>query len=332
MRAERALLQVDGLTTALVGSGTTILDDISFSLAPSEVLGVVGESGSGKSMLALTIMGLLPRALGQTAGRILLDGEDLAALTPRAWRSKRGRNLAMIFQEPLTALNPVMSVGAQVEEVLTRRRGLPGREARREAVRLFERVEIPGAEQRLGSYPHELSGGMRQRVVIAMALAAQPKLLIADEPTTALDVTIQAQILDLLRDLQHERGLSMLLITHDLGVIAESADQVLVLYAGRVAEIAPVRQLFDAPAHPYTRALLAAIPKTSGPRGRLASIGGVVPGVADLRPGCRFADRCPLRHDVCTTGTPPIHRISEDHWVACLEPAGFKAPLRGTVR
>jgi oligopeptide/dipeptide ABC transporter ATP-binding protein len=332
MRAERALLQVDGLTTALVGSGTTILDDISFSLAPSEVLGIVGESGSGKSLLALTIMGLLPRAFERTAGRIRLEGEDLAALTPQAWRSKRGRNIAMIFQEPLTALNPVMSVGAQVEEVLTRRRGLLRREARREAMRLFERVEIPAAEQRLDSYPHELSGGMRQRVVIAMALAAEPRLLIADEPTTALDVTIQAQILDLLHDLQRESGLSMLLITHDLGVIAESADQVLVLYAGRVAEIAPVRQLFDAPAHPYTRALLAAIPKTSGPRGRLASIGGVVPGVADLRPGCRFADRCPLRHDVCTTGTPPIHRISEDHWVACLEPAGFKAPLRGTVR
>jgi peptide/nickel transport system ATP-binding protein len=331
MRAERALLQVDGLTTALVGSGTTILDDISFSLAPSEVLGIVGESGSGKSLLALTIMGLLPRAFERTAGRIRLEGEDLAALTPQAWRSKRGRNIAMIFQEPLTALNPVMSVGAQVEEVLTRRRGLLRREARREAMRLFERVEIPAAEQRLDSYPHELSGGMRQRVVIAMALAAEPRLLIADEPTTALDVTIQAQILDLLHDLQRESGLSMLLITHDLGVIAESADQVLVLYAGRVAEIAPVRQLFDAPAHPYTRALLAAIPKTSGPRGRLASIGGVVPGVADLRPGCRFADRCPLRHDVCTTGTPPIHRISEDHWVACLEPAGFKAPLRGTV-
>jgi peptide/nickel transport system ATP-binding protein len=330
MRAERALLQVDGLTTALVGSGTTILDDISFSLAPSEVLGIVGESGSGKSLLALTIMGLLPRAFERTAGRIRLEGEDLAALTPQAWRSKRGRNIAMIFQEPLTALNPVMSVGAQVEEVLTRRRGLLRREARREAMRLFERVEIPAAEQRLDSYPHELSGGMRQRVVIAMALAAEPRLLIADEPTTALDVTIQAQILDLLHDLQRESGLSMLLITHDLGVIAESADQVLVLYAGRVAEIAPVRQLFDAPAHPYTRALLAAIPKTRGPRGRLASIGGVVPGVADLRPGCRFADRCPLRHDVCTTGTPPIHRISEDHWVACLEPAGFKAPLRGT--
>jgi peptide/nickel transport system ATP-binding protein len=332
MRAERALLQVDGLTTALVGSGTTILDDISFSLAPSEVLGIVGESGSGKSLLALTIMGLLPRAFERTAGRIRLEGEDLAALTPQAWRSKRGRNIAMIFQEPLTALNPVVSVGAQVEEVLTRRRGLLRREARREAMRLFERVEIPAAEQRLDSYPHELSGGMRQRVVIAMALAAEPRLLIADEPTTALDVTIQAQILDLLHDLQRESGLSMLLITHDLGVIAESADQVLVLYAGRVAEIAPVRQLFDAPAHPYTRALLAAIPKTSGPRGRLASIGGVVPGVADLRPGCRFADRCPLRHDVCTTGTPPIHRISEDHWVACLEPAGFKAPLHGTVR
>jgi oligopeptide/dipeptide ABC transporter ATP-binding protein len=278
-------------------------------------------------MLALAIMGLLPRAIRQTAGRILLEGEDLAALTPKAWRAKRGRALAMIFQEPLTALNPVMPVGAQVTEVLTRRRGLRATDARREAVRLFQRVEIPSAASRFDSYPHEMSGGMRQRVVIAMALAAQPKLLVADEPTTALDVTIQAQILDLLRDLQSEQGLSMLLITHDLGVIAEAADQVLVLYAGRVAEIAPVRRLFDAPVHPYTRALLASIPKTSGPRGRLASIDGSVPGAAELGSGCRFADRCVARRDVCVTGAPPLYRVAEDHWAACLEPAGYRRPV-----
>jgi oligopeptide/dipeptide ABC transporter ATP-binding protein len=326
MSARGPLLEVQGLATTLTGGRTAILDDISFSLEPGQVLGVVGESGSGKSMLALALMGLLPRAIRRTAGRILLEGEDLAALTPQAWRAKRGRDLAMIFQEPLTALNPVMPVGAQVVEVLTRRRGLRGGEARREAVRLFQRVEIPSAEARLASYPHEMSGGMRQRVVIAMALAARPKLLVADEPTTALDVTIQAQILDLLRDLQREEGLSMLLITHDLGVIAEAADRVLVLYAGRVAEIAPVRRLFDAPAHPYTRALLASIPKTSGPRGRLASIEGAVPGAAELGAGCRFAERCPLRRDVCSAGAPPAHRVADDHWASCLEPAGYRTP------
>ena len=324
MRSGAALLTVSGLTTSLAGSQVAVLEDISFSLWAGEVLGVVGELGSGKSMLALALMGLLPTAVRQTAGRIMLGGENLAQLKPEAWRSKRGRDLAMIFQEPLTALNPIMTVGAQVQEVLTRRRGFSPDDARRETVRLFQRVEIPSADQRLGSYPHELSGGMRQRVVIAMALAAEPKLLIADEPTTALDVTIQAQILDLLRDLQRERALAMLLITHDLGVIAASADRVLVLYAGRMAEIAPVRRLFDAPAHPYTRALLASIPRNSGPRGRLASIEGVVPGAAEFGVGCRFADRCPLRRDACTTAPPPAVELFEDHWAACLEPTGFQ--------
>ena len=331
MSAQEPVLRVEGLTTALAGSGVPILDRIAFDLEPGEVLGVVGESGSGKSMLALAIMGLLPSALRRTAGRIILDGEDLTALSASAWRARRGRDLAMIFQEPLTALNPVMTVGAQVAEVLTRRRGLDRSAARREVVRLFGRVEIPSAEARFAAYPYELSGGMRQRVVIAMALAAGPKLLVADEPTTALDVTIQAQILDLLRDLRREQALSMLLITHDLGVVAEMADRVLVLYAGRVAEVAPVRKVFDAPAHPYTRALVASIPKTSGARARLAAIEGTVPGAADLPSFCRFAPRCPSARDVCRAGPPPLREVAAGQAAACLEPFGFASPALETV-
>jgi peptide/nickel transport system ATP-binding protein len=228
----RPILKIEGLTTALAGGAITILENVSFDLRPGEVLGVVGESGSGKSMLALSVMGLLPKAVRRTAGRIILDGEDLAGLPPERWRETRGSDLAMIFQEPMTALNPVMRVGSQVAEVL-RRRGMPAGKAGQEAIDLFRKVEIPSPEQRVRAYPHELSGGMRQRVMIAIALAANPKVLVADEPTTALDVTVQAQILDLLRKLQKERGLSLLFITHDLGVIAEIADRVLVLYAGR---------------------------------------------------------------------------------------------------
>ena len=324
MRSGAALLTVSGLTTSLAGSQAAILEDISFSLWAGEVLGVVGEFGLRKEHAGPGPDGSPPDGRSTDRRADHARGRNLAQLKPEAWRSKRGRDLAMIFQEPLTALNPIMTVGAQVQEVLTRRRGFSPGDARRETVRLFQRVEIPSADQRLGSYPHELSGGMRQRVVIAMALAAEPKLLIADEPTTALDVTIQAQILDLLRDLQRERALAMLLITHDLGVIAASADRVLVLYAGRMAEIAPVRRLFDAPAHPYTRALLASIPRNSGPRGRLASIEGVVPGAAEFGVGCRFADRCPLRRDACTTAPPPAVELFEDHWAACLEPTGFQ--------
>jgi oligopeptide/dipeptide ABC transporter ATP-binding protein len=319
----RPILAVDHLTTVLAGSGDSILDDVSFALSPGEVLGVVGESGSGKSMLALAVMGLLPQAIERAGGRIALDGEELTALAPAEWRERRGRDLAMIFQEPMTALNPVMRVGTQVEEVLRRRRGLSAEAARAEAAALFRRVEIPSPEQRLMAYPHELSGGMRQRVMIAMALAASPKLLIADEPTTALDVTVQAQILDLLRELQRESGLAMLFITHDLGIIAEIADRVLVIYAGAVAEVAPVRRIFDAPQHPYTQALLASIPKNSGPRGRLASIDGAVPAATDMPVGCRFAPRCAYRRDVCSEAPPPVRAVGAGHAVGCLKPFNY---------
>ncbi|MEZ0167915.1 ABC transporter ATP-binding protein [Microvirga sp. TS319] len=321
----RPILEIKGLTTALANSKATVLEDVSFSLQPGEVLGVVGESGSGKSMLALSVMGLLPKVIRQTAGYITLNGEDLTGSSPEHWREKRGRDLAMIFQEPMTALNPVMRVGEQVTEVL-RRRGVPGEKARQMAIDLFMQVEIPSPGQRVRAYPHELSGGMRQRVMIAIALAADPKVLIADEPTTALDVTVQAQILDLLRKLQRERGLSLLFITHDLGVIAEIADRVLVLYAGRVAEIASVRKIFDSPQHPYTRALLASIPDTKGPRGRLVTIEGAVPSIGTMPKGCRYAPRCTFRRDICEQEPPRLGTVSPGQAAACLQPFGFEPP------
>ena len=320
-----ALLRVEGLNVALV-SGPRILSDVALTIEPGEVLGVVGESGSGKSMLALSIMGLLPRAVRLTGGRILLDGEDLVAGGPAAWRRRRGRDLAMIFQEPMTALNPVMRVGRQVAEVLVKRRGMPAADARRETLALFRRVEIPRAEAMLDAFPHEMSGGMRQRVMIAMALAARARLLIADEPTTALDVTIQAQILALLRNLQRESGLSILFITHDLGVIAEIADRVLVLYGGRVAELSSARATFDNARHPYTRALLSAIPKVTGPRGQLVSVAGAAPAVGAMPPGCPFAPRCPLMRAECDAAPPPLRMIHEDHHTACLEPFDYRLP------
>jgi oligopeptide/dipeptide ABC transporter ATP-binding protein len=318
-----ALLAVEDLHVALAGSGARILEKVSLTLEPGEVLGIVGESGSGKSMLALSIMGLLPLAIRYVGGTIRLDGADLVAEGPDAWRRRRGRDLAMIFQEPMTALNPVMRVGRQVVEVLVKRRGLSPAAARTEALALFRRVEIPRAEATIEAYPHEMSGGMRQRVMIAMALATRARVLIADEPTTALDVTIQAQILDLLRDLKAEYGLAVLFITHDLGVIAEIADRVMVLYAGHVAEVAPVRTIFDAPRHPYTRALLSAIPKTAGVRDRLTSIDGAVPGAGAMPRGCRFAPRCGVGRPVCERAPPGLGALGPDHAVACLEPFGF---------
>ncbi|MGO4570561.1 ABC transporter ATP-binding protein [Microvirga sp. 2TAF3] len=324
------LLAIRGLTTALASGRATVLEDVSFSLERGEVLGVVGESGSGKSMLALSVMGLLPKAIRRTAGHIVLDGEDLTGLSSGGWRERRGRDLAMIFQEPMTALNPVMRVGDQVVEVL-RRRGMPSEKARQETIDLFRQVEISSPEQRVRAYSHELSGGMRQRVMIAIALAADPKVLIADEPTTALDVTVQAQILDLLRKLQKERGLSLLFITHDLGVIAEIADRVLVLYAGRVAELAPVRKIFDSPQHPYTRALLASIPEINGPRGRLMTIEGAVPSIGAMPRGCRYAPRCPFRRDICEQEPPRLGIVSLGQAVACRQPFGFEEPQEGAL-
>ncbi|KAB0266758.1 ABC transporter ATP-binding protein [Microvirga brassicacearum] len=328
---QRPILSVQGLTTVLARSGATILEDISFSLTPGEVLGVVGESGSGKSMLALSIMGLLPNVVRRSRGIVSLDGDELTAQSPDHWREKRGRDLAMIFQEPMTALNPVMRVGNQIAEVLRRRRGLSGYEASKEALNLLRLVEIPSPEKRISAYPYELSGGMRQRVMIAIALAADPKVLIADEPTTALDVTVQAQILDLLRKLRRDRGLSLLFITHDLGVIAEIADRVMVLYAGRVAEIAPVRSIFDDPQHPYTQALLASIPDMKGPRGRLVTIEGSVPAIGGMLEACRFSPRCPFRRDICEWERPHLGVVSGQQAAACFRPFGYEQPLEAVI-
>jgi len=246
----------------------------------------------------------------------------LAGEPREAWRTHRGRDVAMIFQEPMTSLNPVMRVGTQIEEVLRWRGGMRGGAARRRALELLEQVEIPSPRSRLGAYPHELSGGMRQRVMIAIALAANPRLLIADEPSTALDVTVQAQLLDLLRGLRRDAGLSLILITHDLGVIAEIADRVMVLYAGRVAETAPVRTLFDAPAHPYTQVLLASIPDITIRRPRLTTIPGTVPAAGNMPQGCRFAPRCSYRHVLCERAPPALRPLSAEHEAACLRPFG----------
>lgn len=294
-----------------------ILNDVSFHLASGECLGIVGESGSGKSVLALSIMGLLARGQRIEAGRIMLQGSDLTQVSPEQWRAHRGRDMAMIFQEPMTSLNPVMKVGQQISEVLIKRLHMDVRQARARAIDLLARVEIASPETRYNAYPHELSGGMRQRVVVAIALAAEARLLIADEPTTALDVTVQAQILELLRGLRRDSDLTMILITHDLGVIAELADRVMVLYAGTVAEIAPVNTFFDNPAHPYSQALIRSTPSMLPGGGRLAAIAGIVPGPFESHVGCRFAARCPLRFDLCDTLRPPVIAVAQDHYASC---------------
>ncbi|MBL8588408.1 MAG: ABC transporter ATP-binding protein [Methylobacteriaceae bacterium] len=312
-------LIVEGLTTTLRGGAPDILADVSLTLAPGETLGVVGESGSGKSMLALSIMDLLPAGVERRAGRIALAGRDVADLPRDEGRRARAGVAAMIFQEPLTALNPVMRVGAQIAEALRLRGEASAREERATILELMSRVEIADAPSRIDAYPHELSGGMRQRVMIAMALAARPKLLIADEPTTALDVTIQAQILDLMRELRDDTGMAVLLITHDFGVVAELCDRVAVMYGGRLVETAEAAALFDRPAHPYTAGLMASRPRLDGQDERLTTIEGVVPGVGDFPPGCRFAPRCGRAQAVCAQA-PQLTDIAPGHAVACHFP------------
>jgi len=309
------LLSVQDLAVSF--GGTRVLEDVSFDIAEGEVLGVVGESGSGKSMTALAIMGLLPMG-GVAAGRIAFEGRDLLTLPEREMQRLRGERLAMIFQEPTASLNPVLTVGEQIAEVLRRHRGMDRRSAHREAVSLLKLVEIAAAERRVDEYPHQLSGGMRQRAMIAIALACRPRLLIADEPTTALDATVQAGILDLLRGLRRELGMAVLLITHDLGVVSDICERVVVMYAGRVAETGAAEAIFARPSHPYTRALLAAIPRLEGPIGPLPAIGGVVPAPFDFPHGCRFAPRCAHAVPACDAAPPALRPTPAGTDAACI--------------
>jgi len=312
------LLNVSHLTTIFdtARGPVTAVDDISFQINAGETLGLVGESGSGKSVTALSIMRLVQPTGRIAGGRILFRGRDLLALPPREIQSVRGAEIALIFQEPMTALNPVFTVGNQIAETLIVHRRATKREAKTRAIELLQAVRIPDAAARVDDYPHQLSGGMRQRVLIAMALACKPSLVIADEPTTALDVTIQAQVLDLLREMKAAFHLSLLLITHDLGVVAETADRVAVMYAGRIVETGPARAIFRNPQHPYTRGLLASIPGGT-PGRRLRAIDGSVPLLDALPPGCAFNPRCPDRFDPCTSQPPPEYAVGSDHAVRC---------------
>jgi peptide/nickel transport system ATP-binding protein len=326
------LLQVENLRISVRGEAGfhPVVRDLSFSVDAGESLAIVGESGCGKSITALSILGLLPAGSARVdGGRILFEGQDLLHLSERQLRALRGNRIAMIFQEPMTSLNPVLTVGDQVAEAVHAHQGCGRRQAWSRAIEALERVRIPDAPRRARMYPHQLSGGMRQRVMIAMALACKPRLIVADEPTTALDVTIQAQILALLDELRRDLGTATMLITHDLGVVCETADRVVVLYAGARAEEASVAQLFDAPAHPYTRGLMASIPRRASrdaaAGARLAEIPGAVPPPDRLPAGCAFANRCPRVQARCADAAPPLHAPGAGHVVACFNPAGPEA-------
>jgi len=325
MNAAAPLVEIEGLKVTFRGDrgrATHAVDGVDLSIARGATLGLVGESGCGKSVTALAIMGLLPKNVADVSGAVRFDGIDLIGLPDAEIRDLRGDRLAMIFQEPMTSLNPSLTVGEQIIEALVRHRGLSRAQAHRQAGELLRRVHIPSPQQRLDEYPHRLSGGMRQRVMIAMALACDPQLLIADEPTTALDVTIQAQILDLLRELKGASGAAIILITHDLGVVAEICDEVAVMYAGEVVEHAAVDALFERPAHPYTVGLLGSIPRLDRRSAELAAIDGMVPDMATPPPGCRFAPRCPFADARCYRERPPVVRLEGNRWSRC-----FFAPL-----
>ena len=309
------LLEVRHLTTSFATQRGEVraVDDVSFTLDAGETLCLVGESGCGKSVTALSLMRLIAKPGRITSGEILFNGNDLTRLTEAEMRKLRGDDLGMIFQDPMTSLNPVFTVGEQIAEAIRLHRGVSKKEAWHQAIEGMRDVTIPAPELRAKNYPHEMSGGMRQRVMIAMALACDPKLLIADEPTTALDVTIQAQILDLLNELKAKRNLALLLITHDLGVVAEIADRVAVMYAGQIVEEAPVRALFAQPRHPYTAGLLRAVPRLGSEQARLQTIEGVVPNLLALPVGCRFAPRCEHRQAACESGKIELTALTAVH-------------------
>ncbi|MBI5320450.1 ABC transporter ATP-binding protein [Bradyrhizobium sp.] len=324
-----SLLEVRGLRTHFATDRGLFraVDGISFGVPRGRTVGLVGESGCGKSVTSLSVMGLVPSPPGKIdADSITFAGTNVLALPPDERRRLRGGKMSMIFQEPMTSLNPVHTVGQQIVEAIVAHTQMSPRAAKARAIEMLELVKIPSPARRIDDYPHNMSGGMRQRVMIAMALSCEPALLIADEPTTALDVTIQAQILDLLSDLQRRLGMAILIITHDLGVIAEMADHVLVMYAGQIVESADVADIFADPQHPYTVGLLGSIPRLDVERERLATIEGTVPGANNQPKGCRFAPRCPFADARCREATPPLIEISATHRVAC-----WKAPVEMTA-
>ncbi|MFC5802499.1 ABC transporter ATP-binding protein [Streptomyces formicae] len=309
----------DGIAKAVNG--------VTYAVDAGETLAVLGESGSGKSVTAQAVMGILDTPPGRiTGGEVLFQGRDLLRLGERERRKVRGAGMAMIFQDALSALNPVLTVGDQLAEMFTVHRGMSRKGARAKAVELMDRVRIPAAKERLGQYPHQFSGGMRQRIMIAMALALEPALIIADEPTTALDVTVQAQVMDLLAELQRELGMGLILITHDLGVVADVADRIAVMYAGRIVETAPVHDLYKAPAHPYTRGLLDSIPRLDRKGRELYAIKGLPPNLMHIPSGCAFHPRCPMAQDVCTTDEPDLFDVRRDRGSACFF---YRECLRG---
>jgi peptide/nickel transport system ATP-binding protein len=328
-RSDQPLLAVRDLRVTFSddrGRRTEAVAGSTFTLERGRTLGIVGESGSGKSVTALAIMRLLGKGGVDVGGTVAFDGTPLLEISERRMQDLRGNRLAMIFQEPMTSLNPSYTVGDQIGETLVRHRGLSGAAARAEAIALLQRVRIPSPEARVDDYPHKLSGGMRQRVMIAMALACAPALLIADEPTTALDVTIQAQILELLRRLRDETGTAIMLITHDLGVVAEMCDEAIVMYAGEIVERASITELFERPQHPYTVGLIGSIPRRAESRDRLSAIAGTVPRLDSAFAGCRFAPRCPFAQAACRAAAPPLSEVSPGHMSRCL-----RAPLERLV-
>jgi peptide/nickel transport system ATP-binding protein/oligopeptide transport system ATP-binding protein len=314
------ILEIRNLTVSFKSDGERLeaVSGISLSVPERSTIGIVGESGCGKTVTALSIMRLIPEPPGRIDGEIIFDGANLLKLLERDMRAIRGNRISMIFQEPISSLNPVFTIGEQVGEAVRTHLKVSGREEKERVTELLRLVKIPTPEKRTGSYPHELSGGMCQRVMIAMALACNPELLIADEPTTALDVTIQAGILELLEELKQKIGMSILIITHDLGIIAEVSDIVYVMYAGKVVEHAPVKNLFKNPRHPYTVGLMNSIPSLHKRKERLTAIPGMVPGLKDLPKACRFQDRCPMAIDQCRISEPPLREVESQHFSACF--------------